>query len=91
MGWKRSAANSNDQITFFQLGGIILGLYGRRPLGEDICLACSEGHSFSSLTLAHNPRSKEKVSAKLTEAEAASATIAKPAEASVSPNYMSTE
>ena len=47
------------------MGGIILGLYGRRPLGEDICLACSEGHSFSSLTLAYNPRSKEKVSAKI--------------------------
>ena len=31
------------------------------------------------------------MSAMFTEAEAASATIAKPAEASVSPNYMSTE
>ena len=73
------------------MGGIILGLFGRKPLGEDICLACSEDHSFSSLTLAHNPRPKEKVSAMLTEVEAASATIAKPAEASVSANYMSAE
>ena len=66
-------------------------MYSRAPLAENIGLACGEGHSFSGLTLAHNPRSKEKVSAMLIEAEAAGAAIAKPAEASVSPNYMSAE
>ena len=35
LGWRPSAANSNDQITFFQLGGMILGLYGRQALAED--------------------------------------------------------
>ncbi len=80
LGWRRSEKNSNEAITFFQLGGIILGLYGRQALAEDIGLKSGDGSGFRGLTLAHNARSKADVDALLSEAEAAGATIAKPAE-----------
>lgn len=80
LGWRHSAANSNAQITFFQLGGVILGLYGRQALAEDIGLTSGGGQGFSGLTLAHNTRSKDEVDALLKEAEAAGGSIVKPAE-----------
>ncbi|MDD9878203.1 MAG: VOC family protein [Magnetovibrio sp.] len=80
LGWRHSAANSNDQITFFQLGGIILGLYGRQALAEDIGLGSGDGSGFAGLTLAHNARSKDEVDALLADVEAAGGVIAKPAE-----------
>ena len=43
-------------------------------------LAAGEGKRFSGVTLAHNTRSKEEVDALLQQAEAAGATILKPAQ-----------
>jgi len=80
LGWQRSAKNSNEMISFFQLGGIILGLYGRGPLAADIGLASAAGSGFAGVTLAHNARSKEEVDVLLKAAEAAGATVVKPAE-----------
>ncbi len=34
LGWKKSSA-SQDDIAFFQLGGIVLGLYPRNLLAKD--------------------------------------------------------
>ncbi len=80
MGWRRSAANSNDQVTFFQLGGIILGLYGTQALADDIGIENADRIGFNNVTLAHNLRSKAEVDAVLAEAEAAGGIILKPAE-----------
>lgn len=77
LGWSASPA-SNDQIVFFQLGGIVLGLYGRSALAADANL--SPGHGFGGVALAHNARSKEEVDTLLAEAERAGARILKPAE-----------
>ena len=78
LGWKTSAKHSNDNIVFFQLGGIILGLYDRQALAEDARLEVGTG--FGGMALAHNGRTKEEVDKILREAERAGATILKPAE-----------
>lgn len=80
LGWKRSVANSNEHITFFQLGGIILGLYGAQALADDIGIEYSDRIGFNNATLAYNTRTKDEVDQVLIEAEAAGATLLKPAE-----------
>ena len=80
LGWQRSVANSNENITFFQLGGIILGLYGGQALADDIGIEYSDRLGFNNITLAFNTRSREEVEAVLQEAEAAGGEIIKPAE-----------
>ncbi|MBT6096144.1 MAG: VOC family protein [Rhodospirillaceae bacterium] len=80
LGWQRSVANSNEAITFFQLGGIILGLYGGQALADDIGIENSDRLGFNGVTLAFNARSKDEVDAVLAEAKAAGANIVKPAE-----------
>jgi len=79
LGWKRSEESSNDQISFFQMGGIIFGLFGRDALAEDAQLPPGDP-GFSGVTIAHNARTKEEVDALLDEAEQAGATILKPAQ-----------
>jgi len=79
LGWKHAESQSNEAITFFQMGGIILGLYGRAALAEDAQVADSEP-GFSGVALAHNTRSKDEVDAVLALAEKAGATIKKPAQ-----------
>lgn len=75
LGW-RAAESSNDNVTFFNMGGMILGLYGRQALAEDAQVEFSES-SFTGVSLAHNCDSEEKVDAVMAFAEAAGATIVK--------------
>jgi catechol 2,3-dioxygenase-like lactoylglutathione lyase family enzyme len=79
LGWKVSNA-SNDSIAFIDLGGPVLGLYGRDALADDANLPHSKPGAFGGFALAHNVRSKEEVDRVLKEAEAAGAKILKPAE-----------
>ena len=58
-GWKLTAA-SNEQISFFQLNGILLSLYPREKLAEDATVH-HEGTGFKGFTLAYNTRTKEEV------------------------------
>lgn len=58
-GWEPTEA-SNENITFFQLNGIQLALFGREELAEDAQVNI-EGSGFRSFTLAHNLRSEQKV------------------------------
>jgi hypothetical protein len=37
LGWKKSSASTGD-IVFFSLGGMVLGLYPRHALAEDIAV-----------------------------------------------------
>jgi predicted lactoylglutathione lyase len=81
LGWTPSPP-SNEAVTFFQAGGMIVGLYGRKPLADDAGLpldAAPEGKSIR-VTLAYNTRSRDEVDAVLAEAEKAGAEIVKPAE-----------
>ena len=80
MGW-RASSQSNDDVTFFQAGGMILGLYGRAALAADAQLA-DDGQpgAFSGAALAYNGRDKAEVDAVLAEAEAAGGKVVKPAQ-----------
>jgi uncharacterized protein len=62
-----------DDVTFFQTGGSILGLWGRDLLAEDSTVVDSGG--WGGITLAHNVGSREEVDAVIEEARAAGARI----------------
>jgi uncharacterized protein len=59
LGWKPSSA-SNDDIAFFQAGGVALAIYPREKLAED-ALVSPEGSGFSGITLAYNAQSEAEV------------------------------
>lgn len=78
LGWTASPA-SQDSIVFFDLNGVVLGLFARKALAEDA--GVPEGAAgFSAVTLACNQRSEAEVDAVMQEAEAAGAVIVTPAE-----------
>ena len=59
LGWKSSAA-SNDGITFFQAGSVVLALFPRKELAKD-AVASPEGNGFAGFTLACNAGSEAEV------------------------------
>src|SRR4030088_1968995 len=67
MGW-RGAQQPDDEIAFFQAGGMVFGLWTR--LG---------GHGAPGIELAHNVHSPREVDAVLAAAERAGGTILRPA------------
>jgi catechol 2,3-dioxygenase-like lactoylglutathione lyase family enzyme len=79
LGWKRSSASS-PEITFFQLGGMVLGLFPRRLLAEDAAVPVTEPLGFCGVTLAMAFASPAEVDAALAEAEVAGAKVTKPGE-----------
>ena len=72
LGWTTGAA-PDDDVVFFQAGGMIVALWGRDQLAEDSMVQDNGG--WGGVTLAHNVRSPEEVDAVLQEAEKAGATI----------------
>ena len=58
-GWKKTNS-SNEFIKFFQLNGILLALYPKEKLAEDININ-PVGNGFKQFTLAFNTRTKEEV------------------------------
>jgi len=78
LGWKKSSA-SQDDIAFFQLGGIVLGLYPRKLLARDATVN-DKGTGFSGITIAYNAKSEREVDEVLKEVEKLGATIIKPAQ-----------
>lgn len=75
LGWQPSSA-STDDVVFFQLGGMALGLYGKASLAEDAHLP-NGGHGFGGITLAYNARTREDVDAVIKLAEQAGARVLK--------------
>jgi catechol 2,3-dioxygenase-like lactoylglutathione lyase family enzyme len=78
LGWQPSSA-SQDDVAFFPLGGIVLGLYPREKLAEDAQVSAG-GSGFSGIALAHNTNSQEEVDQVLQTVESLGATIVKKAE-----------
>jgi predicted lactoylglutathione lyase len=78
LGWKASPA-SQDSIVFFDLNGVVLGLFGRAALAADAGVPDGPA-GFSAMTLACNQRSEAEVDAVMREAEAAGAIIVTAAE-----------
>ena len=71
MGWVGSPPNSD--VVFFQVGGMVLALWGRDKLAEDSVVEDDGG--WGGITLAHNVGSPEEVDAVLAEAYAAGGEI----------------
>jgi len=78
LGFPLSSTSKGD-VAFFKTGGVVLALYPTEKLAEDAHVPPA-GSGFRGVTLAHNVRSREEVSAVLALAEAAGATITKPAQ-----------
>lgn len=78
LGFPLSAA-SQEGISFFQLGPMVLGLFGRKDLAEDAHVA-NDGAGFDGIALAQNVREKGDVDRVINEAVAAGATLRKAAE-----------
>ena len=74
LGWT-TRAEPDDDVVFFQAGGMIVALWGRAELAGDS--GVQDGGGWGGITLAHNVRSPEEVDAVLGEARAAGATIAR--------------
>jgi uncharacterized protein len=88
LGWRRG--NQHEEVAFYQLGGMVLALWGRDALAQDARLPTAasagdgegsgDGDRFGGIALAYNTRSREEVDAVLAEAGAAGAKILKAAE-----------
>ncbi|MEA2309244.1 MAG: uncharacterized protein QOG41_435 [Thermoleophilaceae bacterium] len=66
-------AKPDDDVVFFQLGGIVLALWDRARLAEDS--GVDDPGGWGGVTLAYNVRSPEEVDAVIAQAEAAGARI----------------
>jgi uncharacterized protein len=75
LGWT-TGAEPDDDVVFFQAGGMVVALWDRGKLADDTVV--SDGGGWGGITLAHNVRAPEEVDRVLGEAEAAGATIARP-------------
>ena len=76
LGWQKSPA-SQDTITFFQVGGINLALYGRQDLADDVGVGAA-GNGFRGVTLAMNLGSVAAVDRVFAEFVAGGAVAVKP-------------
>jgi catechol 2,3-dioxygenase-like lactoylglutathione lyase family enzyme len=66
----------SDDVVFFELGGVVLGLYGRASLAADAGLD-PDGSGFAGVTLAHNEPSVADADRAFGEFVAAGATVVK--------------
>lgn len=74
-GWTKTA-DSNENITFLKLEGMLLALYPRKELAADATVA-SDGQGFSGVTLAYNTRTEVEVDEIITRLEQAGVDIVK--------------
>ena len=72
LGWQ-PVADDNDDVFFFQAGGLVFVLWGRDQLAEDSTVQDSGG--WGGVTLSHNVRSPGDVDTVIDEARRAGATI----------------
>jgi uncharacterized protein len=78
LGWKTGAAPEDD-VAFFQAGGMVFALWDRAKLAEDS--AVTDGGGWGGVTVAYNTRSEDEVDRVIEEARKAGATIGRePAE-----------
>jgi predicted lactoylglutathione lyase len=74
LGW-RSGAAPDDDVVFFQAGGIVVALWSRASLAEDSGVEDAGG--WGGVTLAYNVRSPAEVDEVVDEARRAGATVAR--------------
>ena len=76
LGWEGQTA---EETVFFQAGAIAVVLWGRANLADDAGVEDAGTDGFGGVALAHNVRSREEVDGILAAAEAAGATVTRPA------------
>jgi len=74
LGWK-TGAGPEDDVVFFQAGGMIVALWSRDELAADS--GVEDGGGWGGITPAYNARSPEEVDAVIEEARTAGARIAR--------------
>ena len=74
LGW-RTGAGAEDDVVFFQAGGMIVGLWSRERLAEDS--GVEDGGGWGGVTLAYNVRSPEEADTMIEQARVAGARIAR--------------
>jgi uncharacterized protein len=74
LGWT-TRAEPDDDVVFFQAGGMVVALWDRAELAEDSGVEDAGG--WGGVTLAHNVRSPAEVDEVLAQADAAGARIAR--------------
>jgi len=74
LGWV-TGAGPDDDVAFFQAGGMVVALWSRSDLAGDS--GVQDGGGWGGVTLAHNVRSPADVDTVISEARAAGATIAR--------------
>jgi uncharacterized protein len=72
LGWT-TGAEPDDDVVFFQAGGMVVALWSRAQLAEDT--AVEDNGGWGGITLAHNVHSPDKVDAVLAEAESAGGAV----------------
>jgi catechol 2,3-dioxygenase-like lactoylglutathione lyase family enzyme len=77
LGLKASSAG-NDNITFFDVNGVVLALFSHAALADDAAMAAGEPPVFRGVTLAWNAESEASVDAIFEHARGAGAKIVKP-------------
>jgi predicted lactoylglutathione lyase len=76
LGWN---CKEVEETVFVQAGGSAIVLWGREKLAEDAGVEDARADGFGGVALAQNVRSREEVDEIVAAAEAAGATITKPA------------
>jgi len=79
LGWVTDSG-AEDDVVFFQTGGVIIGLWDRAKLAQDSAVR-GDGGGWGGITLAHNVRSSAEVDGVMGQAEAAGARVGRPAAA----------
>jgi len=74
LGWT-TRAEPEDDVVFFQAGGLVVALWGRDQLAEDTVVEDSGG--WGGITLAYNVREPAEADLVLEQARAAGARIAR--------------
>ena len=76
LGWR---GHELEQTVFFQAGGLAVVLWGWEDLVADTGLSDTTGPRFGGMALAHNVRSRSEVDEVMAAAQAAGATVTRPA------------
>jgi len=79
LGLKASSA-SNPDVTFFDVNGVVLGLFGHDALAADANVKTGEPPAFRGISLAWNAESEAAADAIMAHARKAGAAIVKPLE-----------
>ncbi len=74
LGW-HTRAKPDDDVVFFQAGGMIVALWDRAKLAQDSRV--EDGGGWGGVTLAHNVRSSDEVDSVIEQARSAGANIAR--------------